>query len=98
MFSHRHPQNRMYIYRNADRGGPSHGRTNMHKHLLKFGRVFLVYASGKAGRQTDILIRILCTPPGGELITPTHPSLLMSDVIRAILTKFQPDVEDHCHC
>ena len=40
MKTRRHPQNRKYItYRDAAKGGPIHGRREMHKNWWKFGRV-----------------------------------------------------------
>jgi len=40
---------------------------------MKFGRWFLKYANGQTDRQTDTLIAIHCTPPGGEVIIKRTP-------------------------
>ena len=57
-------QNRKYItYRNAARKGPRRGHGNMHKNLVKFGRVVFELCD-RTDKQTDLLITILRTPPG----------------------------------
>ena len=38
---------------------------NMHKNLTKFGHVVFELCE-QTDRQTDILVTILCTPPGGR--------------------------------
>ena len=70
----RHPQNRKYLtYRNAVRGGlRSHATAgNMHKHLVKFGRVVIRakrQTDKQTNKQTDILITVLRPLPECEVI------------------------------
>ena len=63
-------------YRNALRGGPSHGTGNVDKNLVKFGRVIFKLCERtekqterQTDKQADIRIIILSTPPGGEVIS-----------------------------
>jgi len=56
------------MYRNAARGGPSHG----HRQHAKIGEVWprgfrVVRADRRTAKHTYILIEILCTHPGGEV-------------------------------
>ena len=64
------PQNRKYTtYRNAVKRGPSRGhRQRAQKFLRSLAVWFSSYASEQTGRRTDVLITILRTAPGSEII------------------------------
>ena len=54
-------------YRNGIGGGPSDG--DMHKKLAKFGRLRVFELCERTDGQTDTLITVLRTLPGGKLVT-----------------------------
>jgi len=76
----RHPQNQHTTYRNAVRGGPSHGRRQHAQILVKFGHVVFELCERvdrQTDKQTDILVTIFRTLVGGEaIINPLLPNCI----------------------
>jgi len=79
-------KNRMYItYGNATRDAPA-ATVYVYKKLVKFGLWFLRYArwqTGQTDRQTNtlILIALLCTVAGGEVVTQVSQKMMTLNLL-----------------